>query len=101
MLSNFNLTFTPDLNVYSDPVDRPIGVLTFRIMDDEGLTSAIYTVRVFIAFVPLNITYRNNSVIDMDEDTSVSFFVDRYGIDWYSITLSLLSLFFNVASCGG
>jgi len=79
----FDVVFSPSLNAYSNPTASPLGVLTFRVVDDEGLTSPIYTARVFVNFVPLNITYRNNTELTIDEDTSTSFFVDRYNVDWF------------------
>jgi len=82
-LNDWNLTFTPDTNVYSNPSDVPLGTITYRVVDDQGLSSPIYTVEIYVNFVALPITYRNNSHIKIDEDTSTSFFVDRFGIDWF------------------
>jgi len=81
LLDTFNLTFTPSAGLYSKPANVPLGVMTFRVVDGDGfgLTSPVYTARVFVRFVPLNITYRNDTVVTIDEDTSALITLDRDG----------------------
>ena len=82
---SFDLSFSPELNVYSNPLTTPIGTFTYRVVDEngDGLSSSVCTARVYVLFVPLNITYTDQTVITIPEDTTASFFVDRFGIDWF------------------
>jgi len=54
------------------------------VQDDQGAYSVeIYTISIYSGFVPYNITYKPDTTLEIDEDLSITFPVDRYDEDYF------------------